>query len=44
MWIMAFAFRIWHNLIPGEANKGMWRIPDGKVGERSVFMFGALRW
>jgi hypothetical protein len=22
----------------------MWRIPDGKVGERSVFMFRAPRW
>jgi hypothetical protein len=23
---------------------GMWRILDGKVGEMSIFMFGALRW
>jgi hypothetical protein len=22
--------------------KGMWRIPDGKVRERSVFMFGGV--
>jgi hypothetical protein len=25
----------------GGATKGKWRIPDGKVGERSVAMFGA---
>jgi hypothetical protein len=23
---------------------GMWRIPDGKIGEMSIFMFRALRW
>jgi hypothetical protein len=26
---------------PGGATRGKWRIPDGKVGERYVFMFGA---
>jgi hypothetical protein len=24
----------------GRATRGKWRIPDGKVGERSVVMFG----
>jgi hypothetical protein len=23
------------------ATRGEWRVPDGKVGERSIFMFGA---
>jgi hypothetical protein len=32
-----------HNLRLGGAIRGKWRIPDGKVGERSVVMFGALK-
>jgi hypothetical protein len=28
---------------PGRATKGKWRIPDGKVGERSIVMFKALK-
>jgi hypothetical protein len=43
MWFMAFAFRLWHNMRPGGATRGKWRIPDVKVGEWSVFMFGALK-
>jgi hypothetical protein len=39
-----FSFEIWHKLRPDGANYGMWRIPDGKVRERSIFMFGDLRW
>jgi hypothetical protein len=27
----------------GGATRGKWRIQDGKVGERSVVMFGALK-
>jgi hypothetical protein len=26
---------------PSKATRGKWRIPDDKVGERSIFMFGA---
>jgi hypothetical protein len=28
---------------PSKATRGKWRIPDDKVGERSIFMFGAER-
>jgi hypothetical protein len=28
---------------PGGATRGKWRIPDGKVRERSVVMFRALK-
>jgi hypothetical protein len=28
---------------PGRAIRGKWRIPDGKVSERYVVMFGALK-
>jgi hypothetical protein len=28
---------------PGEATRGKWRILDGKVRERSVFMFRASK-
>jgi hypothetical protein len=31
----------WFNMRPGGATKGKWSIPDGKVRERSVIMFGA---
>jgi hypothetical protein len=41
MWFMTFTFRIWHNVRLGGATRGKWRIPDGKVGERFVVMFGA---
>jgi len=41
MWFMVFAFEMCHNMRPGGATRGKWRIPDGKVGERSVVMFGA---
>jgi hypothetical protein len=27
----------------GETIRGKWRIPDGKVDERSIFMFRALK-
>jgi hypothetical protein len=27
----------------GAAIRGKWRIPDGKVGQRSVVMFGGLK-
>jgi hypothetical protein len=27
----------------GNATRGKWRISDGKVGERFVFMFGSLK-
>jgi hypothetical protein len=43
MWFKAFAFRMWHKLRPGRATKEKWRIPDGKVRERSVIMFGATK-
>jgi hypothetical protein len=43
MWFVIFAFRMWHNLRPGGATRKNWRIPDGKVGEWSVFMFRALK-
>jgi hypothetical protein len=33
----------WFNMRLGGANQGMWRIPDGNVRERSIFMFGAPR-
>jgi hypothetical protein len=28
---------------PGATTRGKWRIPDGKVGERSIVMFGATK-
>jgi hypothetical protein len=31
----------WFNMRPGGATRGKWSIPDGKVRERSVIMFGA---
>jgi hypothetical protein len=31
MWFMAFTFRMWHNMRPGGAIRGKWRIPDGKM-------------
>jgi hypothetical protein len=34
----------WFNMRLSGQTRGIWRIPDGKVGERSVFMFGASRW
>jgi hypothetical protein len=43
MGFMSFGFGIWHNVRPGGATRGKWRIPDGKVGERSVVMFRALK-
>jgi hypothetical protein len=30
-------------LRPGRATRGKWRIPDGRVRERSIVMFGALK-
>jgi hypothetical protein len=41
MWFISFTFRIWHNVRLGGATIGKWRIPDGKVGERYVVIFGA---
>jgi hypothetical protein len=41
MWFMTFAFEMWHNLRLGRPTREKWRISDGKVGEWSVFMFGA---
>jgi hypothetical protein len=32
---------LWHNLRPGEATRGKWRILDEKGGEWCVFMFEA---
>jgi hypothetical protein len=43
MWFMAFAFGMWHKLRPGGATRGKRRIPNGKVGEKSVVMFRALK-
>jgi hypothetical protein len=34
---------IWFNMRTDEAVRGQWRIPDGKVGERSVVMFRASK-
>jgi hypothetical protein len=34
---------IWFNMRPGRATRRKWRIPDGKVGERYVVMFEALK-
>jgi hypothetical protein len=31
------------NMRPGGAIRGKWRIPDGKISERKVFMFKALK-
>jgi hypothetical protein len=31
----------WFNVRPSGATSGKWRIPDGKVGERSGIIFGA---
>jgi hypothetical protein len=31
------------NMRPVGATRGKWRIPDGKVGEWTVFMFRALK-
>jgi hypothetical protein len=33
----------WFNMRPGRATRGKWRIPDGKVREKSVVMFGASK-
>jgi hypothetical protein len=41
MWFISSAFRIWHNVRLGGATRGKWRIPNGKVGERFVVIFGA---
>jgi hypothetical protein len=30
------------NIRPGGTTRGKWRIPDGKVEEKYVVMFGAL--
>jgi hypothetical protein len=30
MWFMAFSFEMWHNMSPGRAIRGKWRISDGK--------------
>jgi hypothetical protein len=30
-------------LRPGRATRGKWRIPDGRVRERSIVMFRALK-
>jgi hypothetical protein len=40
MWFL-LSSRSWHNLRPGGATRGKWRIPDGKGGEWYVFMFRA---
>jgi hypothetical protein len=36
-------FGMRHELSPGGATRGKWRIPDGKVGEWSIFMFRTLK-
>jgi hypothetical protein len=38
---MAFIFEVWHNLRPGETARRKWIIPDRKVGERYIVIFGA---
>jgi hypothetical protein len=43
MWFMAFTFGIWHKLRPGGTIRRKWKIPDGKVGERFVVAFRALK-
>jgi hypothetical protein len=40
MWFM-LASGLWHNIRLGRVTRGKWRIPDGKVDEWSVFVFGA---
>jgi hypothetical protein len=40
MWMRFLAFRMSHELRPGRATRGKWRITDGKVGEWIIFMFG----
>jgi hypothetical protein len=42
MWFTVFAFGMCHNLRPGGATKGKWRIPDGK-GESGIFSCLVLR-
>jgi uncharacterized protein YndB with AHSA1/START domain len=42
MWFMPFVFRIWHNVRPGGATRGKWRISDGKV-ESGLFSYSELR-
>jgi hypothetical protein len=37
MWFM-LAIGLWHNLGPGGATRGKWRIPDAK-GESGLFHF-----
>jgi hypothetical protein len=41
MWLWLLQFGMWHELRLGRVTKGKWRTPDGKVGEWSIFMFGA---
>jgi hypothetical protein len=43
MWFTAFAFGLWHNLRLGGATRRKWRLPDGRVSEWAVFMFGVLK-
>jgi hypothetical protein len=43
MWFRTFAFGMWHNMRQGGATRRKWRIPDGNVGECSVFMLRALK-
>jgi hypothetical protein len=43
MWFIVFAFRMWQNMRPDGATRGKWRIPDGKVGEWSILVFGASK-
>jgi hypothetical protein len=43
MWFPAFAFGLWHNLRLGGATRRKWRLPDGRVSEWAVFMFGVLK-
>jgi hypothetical protein len=44
MWFTTFSFRMWHNMRPGGATMGKWRIADRK-DERGLFSCSKLqRW
>jgi hypothetical protein len=42
MWLMAFTFRMCHNMRLGGATRGKWRMPDGK-DESGMFLSLELR-
>jgi hypothetical protein len=42
MWFTTFTFEMWHNMRPGEATRGKWRIPD-ENDESGLFSCSELR-